>query len=232
MSEYKFVKYETFDEGRVVRILLNRPEARNAQNRGMLVELDEAFLAAEADDEVRVVILGGEGLMFSSGHDMGSKVSMEEFAPGDRSHALPRILFVGGDFARKGGDLLLDVIVRLGGSLAALVTGNALVSGGIVTGASEKGNVPVLYARVMESPVAAIEFGYPVRFGVAWTEVTAGRARIVTSATVLIPNLISPAPSGASGRLGRSAGTVVRRLVAAPHFIPWGHDITVRHASR
>jgi enoyl-CoA hydratase len=80
MPEYKFVKYETFDDGRIVRILLNRPDARNAQNRGMLVELNDAFMAAEADDEVRVVILGGEGLMFSSGHDMGSKVAMEEFA--------------------------------------------------------------------------------------------------------------------------------------------------------
>src|SRR5678816_1550459 len=36
-------------------------------------------------------------------------IHMDEFAPGDRTHALPRILFVGGDFARKGGDLLLDV---------------------------------------------------------------------------------------------------------------------------
>ena len=86
MPEYKFLRYESFDEGRIVRILLNRPESRNAQNRGMLVELDEAFLAAEADDEVRVVILGGEGLMFSSGHDMGSKVSLEEYAPGPNQH--------------------------------------------------------------------------------------------------------------------------------------------------
>ena len=103
MSEYKFVKYETFDEGRVVRILLNRPEARNAQNRGMLVELDEAFLAAEADDEVRVVVLGGEGLMFSSGHDMGSKVSMEEFAPGPNQH--PTRSINGG--TREGAESLM-----------------------------------------------------------------------------------------------------------------------------
>lgn len=34
--------------------MLNRPETRNAQNRGMLVELHDAFLRAEADDEVRV----------------------------------------------------------------------------------------------------------------------------------------------------------------------------------
>ena len=76
----QFVQYETLDEGRIARIMLNRPEARNAQNRGLLVELDEAFLRAEADDKVRVVILGGMGPMFSAGHDMGSKVAMAESA--------------------------------------------------------------------------------------------------------------------------------------------------------
>src|SRR3546814_20491432 len=46
----------------------------------MLVGLIDAFLKAEADDEIRVVILGGTGSMFSSGHDMGSQVSVEEMA--------------------------------------------------------------------------------------------------------------------------------------------------------
>ena len=41
MPDYDFVTYELLDEGRVARILLNRPDARNAQNRGMLVELAE-----------------------------------------------------------------------------------------------------------------------------------------------------------------------------------------------
>jgi glycosyltransferase involved in cell wall biosynthesis len=36
-------------------------------------------------------------------------IELEDFSPGDRSHELPRILFVGGDFVRKGGDLLLEV---------------------------------------------------------------------------------------------------------------------------
>ena len=59
--------------------MLNRPEARNAQNRGMLVELDHAFMRAQADDTVRVVILGGEGKLFSSGHDMGSDLARDEY---------------------------------------------------------------------------------------------------------------------------------------------------------
>lgn len=86
MPEYRYVLYEEIDDGRIVRILLNRPAARNAQNRGLLVDLHDAFLAAEADDEVRVVILGGVGPMFSSGHDMGSKESLAEMQPGPDQH--------------------------------------------------------------------------------------------------------------------------------------------------
>jgi enoyl-CoA hydratase len=80
MHEYEFVKYEQLDDGRIVRILLNRPDARNAQNRGMLLELDDAFRCAEEDDDVRVVILGGVGPIFSAGHDMGSSKDAEERA--------------------------------------------------------------------------------------------------------------------------------------------------------
>lgn len=86
MPEYKYLIHETFDAGKIVRIVLNRPEARNAQNRGMLVELNDAFLQAEADDDVRVVILGGAGPLFSSGHDLGSKIAREEAAPGPSQH--------------------------------------------------------------------------------------------------------------------------------------------------
>jgi enoyl-CoA hydratase len=86
MADYRFVTYETLDEGTIARIMLNRPEQRNAQQRGLLVELNEAFLEAEADDDVRVVILGGNGPMFSSGHDLGSKQSMSEYTPGPDQH--------------------------------------------------------------------------------------------------------------------------------------------------
>ena len=66
--------------------MLNRPEARNAQHRGLLVDLHDAFMEAEADDQVRVVILGGVGPMFSSGHDMGSSESLEQMMPGPNQH--------------------------------------------------------------------------------------------------------------------------------------------------
>jgi enoyl-CoA hydratase len=102
-DDYRYVTYETLDDGVIARIMLNRPEARNAQNRGMLVELDDAFLRAEADDQVRVVILGGMGPMFSSGHDVGSKVSIEEYTPGPNQH--PTWAINGG--AREGAERLM-----------------------------------------------------------------------------------------------------------------------------
>lgn len=91
MDEYTFITYTTSEDGRIARIMLDRPDARNAQNRGMLDELNTAMLAAEADDLVRVVILGGNGPVFSSGHDLGSRVRIEEREPGPRQHPTHKI---------------------------------------------------------------------------------------------------------------------------------------------
>jgi enoyl-CoA hydratase len=82
----ELVTYETLDEGRIARVWLNRPEAHNAQNRTLLVQLDEAFLRAEADDEVRVVILAARGKNFSAGHDLGSEAALAERKPGPAQH--------------------------------------------------------------------------------------------------------------------------------------------------
>ena len=91
MAEYRYLEIETFDDEAITRILMNRPESRNAQNRGLLVELGQAFERAEADDQVRVVILGGAGPLFSSGHDLGSKEAMAERQPGPDQHPTMRI---------------------------------------------------------------------------------------------------------------------------------------------
>jgi enoyl-CoA hydratase len=87
MPDYRYVTYELLDDGAIARIRLNRPGARNAQNRGMLVELGDAMLAAEADDQVRVVILGGAGPLFSAGHDLGSADAVAEQTAGPDMHA-------------------------------------------------------------------------------------------------------------------------------------------------
>jgi enoyl-CoA hydratase len=66
--ETTFIDYEV--EGRIATITLNRAEAANAQTLPMLDDLDEAWRRAAEDDEVRVIILQGNGKHFSAGHDI------------------------------------------------------------------------------------------------------------------------------------------------------------------
>jgi enoyl-CoA hydratase len=71
--------YEHLDvkaDDRVVTVTLNRPEARNAINRGMHAELGRIFLDLEADDECDVVILTGAGGYFCGGGDLKWILSM------------------------------------------------------------------------------------------------------------------------------------------------------------
>lgn len=70
------VRYESVGEG-VVRLALDRPEVRNAQNMRLIADLDEAFDRAERDDDARVVILAAEGPSFSAGHDLKESVSAD-----------------------------------------------------------------------------------------------------------------------------------------------------------
>ena len=52
-----------------VRLILNRPAKLNALNGAMVRPLEE-FDAAEADPDVRVIVLEGAGRAFSSGYDL------------------------------------------------------------------------------------------------------------------------------------------------------------------
>ena len=63
---------EIEDRGAVRHIVLNRPEKRNAFNADLIQAAGQAFEDAAADDSVRVVVVRGNGPMFSSGMDLGS----------------------------------------------------------------------------------------------------------------------------------------------------------------
>jgi enoyl-CoA hydratase len=64
------VRYQR--DGAIARVTMNRPEYRNAQNSAMTYALDDAFYRAAGDDEVKVIVLAGEGRHFSAGHDIGT----------------------------------------------------------------------------------------------------------------------------------------------------------------
>ena len=57
-------------ENRVAHITLNRPDKRNALNAETVAELKDAFRQAEQNDDVKVIVLSGEGKAFCAGADL------------------------------------------------------------------------------------------------------------------------------------------------------------------
>ena len=62
----------------VAVVTVDRPEARNAQSRKLLEELDEYMQEAATDQNVNVIALLGSGDHFSAGHDLGSAEEMAD----------------------------------------------------------------------------------------------------------------------------------------------------------
>jgi enoyl-CoA hydratase len=69
MSTFQTLLYEA-PAPHVARIVLNRPDTRNAQDTRLLYELNDAFDKAAQDNDVKVIILAANGPHFSSGHDL------------------------------------------------------------------------------------------------------------------------------------------------------------------
>jgi len=65
---FEFLKYDVKDG--VATITLNRPDVYNALNNEITYELLAAFKDAKRNNEVRVVVLTGEGKAFCSGQDL------------------------------------------------------------------------------------------------------------------------------------------------------------------
>jgi enoyl-CoA hydratase/carnithine racemase len=79
----------TEDRGGVRHLVLNRPDKRNALNGELIRELGAAIEAAAADDDVRVVVVRGEGAMFSSGMDLNDLRELSENPGRLRSYRRP-----------------------------------------------------------------------------------------------------------------------------------------------
>jgi enoyl-CoA hydratase len=67
-EEDRFLIYEK--DPPLARITLNRPEKMNALCYDLRLEIRRAMKRAEADGDVRVIILKGAGRTFSAGYDL------------------------------------------------------------------------------------------------------------------------------------------------------------------
>jgi enoyl-CoA hydratase/carnithine racemase len=151
-AETDEVLYATADH--VATITLNRPERMNTISRAMLSQLTERLLEADADRDVRVVVLTGTGRAFCAGLDL-SEVTRPSASGGiangasnatdlDLRNTPPTVLFnlgkpticaLNGSAAGYGMDTALGCDIRImakGAKMAAAFTKRGIVpeSGG------------------------------------------------------------------------------------------------------
>lgn len=78
--EFERIRYELPDP-QVARVVLARPDNRNAQDKKMLYEIDHAFNMAATDPQVKVIILAADGPHFSSAHDLTDTTTGLDYEP-------------------------------------------------------------------------------------------------------------------------------------------------------
>lgn len=61
------------NHGNVALITFNRPEVRNAFNAKMTEDILDALVSIKEDQNIRAIVLTGEGLSFSAGADLSSR---------------------------------------------------------------------------------------------------------------------------------------------------------------
>lgn len=76
-------------DGAIMRVIIDRPAKRNALNRSMYETMTAALARADADEEVRAIVVSGKGGVFTAGNDL------EDFRhPFDDPREFPALRFV------------------------------------------------------------------------------------------------------------------------------------------
>src|SRR5258708_8217143 len=116
MADYTNIKLER--DGAVARLVLNRPDRRNALTHAMMLELEDAFAGLREDEGCRVVLLRGAGGHFCAGGDLDAMADMPPPpADGAADPLLPAY--------RQFGDALL-ALNELPQATISLVEGSAV----------------------------------------------------------------------------------------------------------
>jgi len=119
---YNTIIYDVADG--ILTLTLNRPEALNAFNREMLQEMLDACDRADADDDVRAVVVTGAGRAFCAGADLSSGGdTFDADARSDRASGL----------TPDGGGLLTLRLFDLNKPLIAAINGAAVGVGVTMT---------------------------------------------------------------------------------------------------
>jgi enoyl-CoA hydratase/carnithine racemase len=182
--EYEQIRYEVADS--VLTITLNRPDRLNAFTPTMLQELLDAFDRADADDDVRAVIVTGAGRGFCAGADLEAGGSTFDY----------RERGVEDDVPRDGGGRLTLRIFESTKPVIGAVNGAAVGVGITMTLpmdvrlAAEGAKIGFVFTRRGIVPEAASSWFLPRIVGISQAMEWAATGRVFTAEEALAGGLV------------------------------------------
>ena len=183
---YEHILYAV--EKGILTLTLNRPDKLNAFTHTMLRELLDALERADADDEVRVIIVTGAGRGFCAGADLSAGASsFDHAADDDRSAATHR----------DGGGLLTLRLYESRKPVIAAINGAAVGVGVTMTLpmdirlASTDARFGFVFARRGIVPEAASSWFLPRIVGVSQALQWSFSGRVFPAAEALQARLVS-----------------------------------------
>lgn len=140
----KALLYEVKDH--VARITFNRPDAANALDLQMGLDLMHASIQASEDPAVRAVLITGAGKMFSGGGDLKSFAAQEDKLPGHLKEVALYLHAAISRFVRMDAPLVVAVNGSAGGA------GMSLCLFADIVLAAESAKFTLAYTRAGLSP--------------------------------------------------------------------------------
>ncbi len=190
---------KTERDGRVLTILMDRPDKKNALTHAMYAAIADALQLAHKDPQVRCVIITGAGDSFTAGNDLG------DFAAGLFDEQPPVVRF-------------LDAIIACDKPVIAAVNGPAVGVGLTMllhcdlVYASDAASFRSPFPHLGVVPEAGSSLLLPLSIGNAWANDIFIAGRVLTAGEALSAGLVSRVFPSAS--LIDECRTIARTIAA------------------
>jgi enoyl-CoA hydratase/carnithine racemase len=181
---FEDIRYEVADH--VLTITLNRPDRLNAFTPTMGRELIEAFDRADADDEVRAIVVTGEGRGFCAGADLGAGGSTFDWRERQDGEEIPRD--GGGQVALRIFDSAKPVIAAINGP--AVGVGITMTLPMDIRLAAEGAKIGFVFARRGIVPEACSSWFLPRIVGISQAMEWVATGRVFSAEEALAGRLV------------------------------------------
>jgi enoyl-CoA hydratase/carnithine racemase len=170
----------------VLTITLNRPERLNAWTGTMCRELIEAFDRADADDEVRVIVVTGAGRGFCAGADLAAGGETFDYRKRGSSEPVPRDN--GGEFTLRIFESTKPVIAAINGP--AVGVGATMTLAMDIRLAAEDARIGFVFARRGIVPEACSSWFLPRVVGISRAMEWVATGRVFSAREALDAGLV------------------------------------------